>query len=191
MADPTDLDKPAAPDADSTPTGTSVAPPAPASASRIMLRRDPDFTPAPASAENLPLHGPQVLDHMIDPSAGSTGARFWPSALYLMMLSAVMTLGLSAVPAAFLAWRWGETAPRAIGDHYRYMLRSFLAGAGLMALAVLTLLFFDAGRIGVIAGVLWSTLLVGGLIWFVARNVVGLMRLWSNQPLANWRAWTI
>jgi len=128
---------------------------------------------------------------MFDPAGAGLGERLWPTIVYLMMLLAVLTLGLGAVPAALLCLRWRDDPPEWIGDHYRYMLRSFIGGAVLMVLAAITFLFFDAGRIGVVAGAAWAVLLVGGLVWFITRNTLGLIRLWNGEAPANWRTWTI
>jgi uncharacterized membrane protein len=120
------------------------------------------------------------------------GDRLTPTICYVMMMAAPLTLGLLAVPAAFLAYMNKDTAPAWIRTHFLFQIRTFWIGTLMALLAAGTFLFFDHGVLGVGFGALWGLILVLGVPWFVMRAFLGLAgRLRRGEAIDNYRTWWV
>jgi uncharacterized membrane protein len=118
------------------------------------------------------------------------GDRLLPTACYLMMVIGPLFLGLSAIPAAVLAYMNRETSPKWVQTHFIYQIRTFWAGVLMALIAGGTFFFFDRGVLGVIFGAVWAVVMLFGVVWFVLRSATGLLRLRRGEPIKRPHAWS-
>ncbi len=195
----------AAPEPGSLPEPEPEAPLAIEPARRVRATPASKPAPAPRPAPPLAAAPAPVPDYgaPIAPDRGdfdavfearadaSLGDRLLPTACYLMMVIGPLFLGLSAIPAAVLAYMNRETAPAWIQSHYIFQIRTFWAGLVMALIAGGTFFFIDRGVFAVIFGAVWAVIMLLGVVWFVLRSAVGLLRLRRGEAIRNPRAWSI
>lgn len=125
-------------------------------------------------------------------SEAGLGERLKPTAGYLLMIAAPLTLGVSAVPAALMAYAARDSAPEWLRTHYLFQLRTFWAGLFISIVAGGTYLFFDRGPAWAVASahVVWGLIWLLTVVWFVLRSAVGLLRLRRGEAFRKYRTWT-
>ncbi len=101
-------------------------------------------------------------------------------AAYALYLAIGVTGGLSALAGVILAYVKQDTLDPVLASHLKFQIRTFWIGlvAGLVGL-VLTIVF-----IGVL-------ILIALAIWWLIRNVVGLIRLLEGKPINDPKTWVV
>lgn len=108
---------------------------------------------------------------------GESEAKTLAIAAYLLNLTVVVT-GLGPIAAAILAYVKRDDADAVIASHLEFQIRTFWIG--LAALIVgLALLWIVIGALVLFA--------LG--VWWLLRNVVGLIRLLEGKPIPDPKAW--
>jgi len=112
---------------------------------------------------------------------GRSRDRGWAIAVYILYLvgSGAALLLFAGAAAAFL--RRSSAAPL-WRSHFRFQLR----GVVLLAIATLALIaFFAIGDRGVLRIVVGCIAAVGLFVWWMARNVIGLVKAIDHEPVRN------
>jgi len=106
-----------------------------------------------------------------------------PFAVYLAYLTALMGVGLPALPfACWWAYKQRRDAPAWLKSHYTFQIRTFwivMAGLG----AAVLVLFLPFG--------LFPLTIVATAVWLVMRCFVGMVRLHRGEPIFHPQTWTV
>ena len=100
--------------------------------------------------------------------------------IYGLLVGSVLTLGLSVLPALYLAWISRLGAEGWTRGHLLYQLRTSLVGTVAGAVGVLAL------PVGLGVFILTAT-----LAWVVVRGSAGLIRLVQHKAIKNPRTWSL
>ena len=157
--------------------------PAPLFSTSLM---DRPRTAAPAAvippAEDLPRATRPFARPKPKPEEGVTAEPGSRRALliYGCLIGSVVTLGLSVIPALYLAWISRQGGEGWTRSHRLSQLRTSIIGTRAGAVGVLTL------PVG-----LGVFLLTATLVWVVVRGSAGLIRLVQHKPLKDPRTWSL
>ena len=103
---------------------------------------------------------------------------------YILFLANSMTGGIGAIVGVILSYLKKDTGDPVLDSHFEYQIRTFwigLAGAVVGMALVFTL-------IGAIIGV---PLLFALAVWWLLRNIVGLIRIIEVKPIPDPKTWFV
>ncbi|GEM_PF-901029 len=111
---------------------------------------------------------------------GESEDRTISIAVYVLYLAVGITGGISALAGIVLAYVKKDTVDPVLASHFQFQIRTFWIGLATMIVGlVLTIIL-----IGV-------PILIALAVWWLLRNVVGLIRLLEGKPIADPKAWLI
>ena len=99
--------------------------------------------------------------------------------IYVLYLAGLL-VGITAVVGVVMAYIARDRAEGWVASHYEFQIRTFW----------LTLLY---GLIGVVLSfvLLGIPVLMATLVWFIIRNVKGLIRASQDEPIPDPKSWLI
>jgi len=101
----------------------------------------------------------------------------WALAVYILYLAALV-FGLTSIAGVIVAYVKIDTADPVTASHYRFQIRTFW----------ISVLYWVVG--GVLALVLVGfAILAWWFIWYLIRNIKGILALNENRPIANPTSW--
>jgi len=174
-------DEPAPPQALDAKAGIAVAP----ESGSATLSPRPEAAPVPASADDG--FGRAGATRSFerpagrrDPGVTAEGDARLSLVIYICLIAASVSIGLTAVLALFLGWTGRLLVKGWTRSHLLYQVRTSLVGVVAGVVGVLTL------PLGI--GVFILSLTV---IWVVARAAAGLIKLLRREEIRNPRTWSL
>jgi len=103
---------------------------------------------------------------------------------YVLFLAIFVTFAVAAVVGVILSYLKKDTDDPVLANHFEYQIRTFWIGLGALAISIVCFLTIILIPLAVL---IWF---VTG-VWWLLRNVIGLVRLLDGKPHPDTKTWLI